>query len=108
MSALLQKRFPFVAPQAGIVLDHLVIGGGVVGCAIAHRLATRLPDRSTYLVERSAVRFASPKLSSGTDQASPHADTPILGKRRGELSDSSSPLPVAERRTTPTARATPR
>lgn len=35
-----------------IEVDHLIIGGGVIGLAIARQLATRYPERSTYLVER--------------------------------------------------------
>ncbi|KAG6889050.1 hypothetical protein C0995_004333 [Termitomyces sp. Mi166 len=34
------------------VVDYLVVGGGVVGLAIAQRLAERFPTRSTFLVER--------------------------------------------------------
>lgn len=33
-------------------VDHLVIGGGVVGLATAAALARRYPDKSTFLVER--------------------------------------------------------
>lgn len=33
-------------------VDHLVIGGGVVGLATAAYLARRYPEKSTYLVER--------------------------------------------------------
>ena len=35
-----------------IAVDHLVIGGGVVGLAIAYSLAKRWPNKTTYLVER--------------------------------------------------------
>ena len=35
-----------------IQVDHLVIGGGVVGLAIARQLASQHPDKSTFLVER--------------------------------------------------------
>lgn len=35
-----------------IQVDHLVVGGGVVGLAITHELAKRFPDKSTFMVER--------------------------------------------------------
>ncbi|GLB33420.1 putative FAD dependent oxidoreductase [Lyophyllum shimeji] len=43
-------KFKYKRPES--VVDFLVIGGGVVGLAIAQRLAHRFPTRSTYLVER--------------------------------------------------------
>ncbi|KAI0335536.1 NAD dehydrogenase [Cubamyces sp. BRFM 1775] len=48
-----QKRYRFKAPEYAI--DHLVIGGGVVGLAVAQRLAQTFPEQSTYLVERHGV-----------------------------------------------------
>ncbi|UZJ53894.1 hypothetical protein CBS101457_003214 [Exobasidium rhododendri] len=33
-------------------VDHLIIGGGVVGLAIARQLANQHPDKSTFVVER--------------------------------------------------------
>lgn len=33
-------------------VDHLIVGGGVVGLAIARQLATQFPEKSTFLVER--------------------------------------------------------
>ncbi|KAG8960143.1 hypothetical protein FRC03_007008 [Tulasnella sp. 419] len=38
------------APQ--MVVDHLVIGAGVVGLAIGQKLVERFPGKSTYVVER--------------------------------------------------------
>lgn len=35
-----------------VQVDHLIIGGGVIGLAIARQLAIRYPEKSTYLVER--------------------------------------------------------
>ncbi|KAG9088718.1 hypothetical protein FRC06_001906 [Ceratobasidium sp. 370] len=37
-----------------MAVDHLIIGAGVVGLTIAHRLAQKFPDKSTYLVERNS------------------------------------------------------
>lgn len=36
-----------------MTVDHLVIGGGVVGLAVGHYLTQQFPRKSTYLVERS-------------------------------------------------------
>jgi 2-hydroxyglutarate dehydrogenase len=33
-------------------VDHLVVGGGVIGLACAAKLTTAMPDKTTYLVER--------------------------------------------------------
>ncbi|KAG0699876.1 pyridine nucleotide disulfide oxidoreductase-like protein [Suillus ampliporus] len=43
-------RFKYKSPDA--VVDFLVVGGGVVGLAVAQRLSDRFPTKSTYLVER--------------------------------------------------------
>ncbi|KAF9246924.1 pyridine nucleotide disulfide oxidoreductase-like protein [Melanogaster broomeanus] len=43
-------KFGFKSPDAAV--DFLVVGGGVVGLAIAQRLSQRFPSKSTYLVER--------------------------------------------------------
>ncbi|KAI6047049.1 pyridine nucleotide disulfide oxidoreductase-like protein [Pisolithus marmoratus] len=43
-------KYKYKSPDG--VVDFLVIGGGVIGLAIAHRLVERFPNRSTYLVER--------------------------------------------------------
>ncbi|KAI0677476.1 NAD dehydrogenase [Trametes maxima] len=45
-----RQRFKFKSPE--YTIDHLVIGGGVVGLAVAQRLAQRFPRNSTFLVER--------------------------------------------------------
>lgn len=42
--------FKYKSPDA--VVDFLVVGGGVVGLAVAQRLSERFPRKSTYLVER--------------------------------------------------------
>ncbi|KAF9451751.1 FAD dependent oxidoreductase [Macrolepiota fuliginosa MF-IS2] len=43
-------KFKYKPPEH--VVDYLVIGGGVVGLAIAQRLSQRFPAKSTCLVER--------------------------------------------------------
>ncbi|CAL1700504.1 unnamed protein product [Somion occarium] len=43
-------KYRYKTPES--VVDYLVIGGGVVGLAVAQRLAQRFPSKSTYLVER--------------------------------------------------------
>jgi len=43
-------RYKFKPPESYV--DHLVIGGGIVGLAIAQRLAQQFPTKSTFLVER--------------------------------------------------------
>ncbi|KAF8259897.1 FAD dependent oxidoreductase-domain-containing protein [Lactarius quietus] len=44
------KRYKFKSPEA--VVDHIVIGGGVVGLAIARALSHRFPEKTTILIER--------------------------------------------------------
>ncbi|SPO24280.1 uncharacterized protein UTRI_03548 [Ustilago trichophora] len=46
-----RTKYPPKTPELSI--DHLVVGGGVVGLSIASALAARWPDRTTYLVERN-------------------------------------------------------
>ncbi|THV05407.1 pyridine nucleotide disulfide oxidoreductase-like protein [Dendrothele bispora CBS 962.96] len=43
-------RFKYKSPE--LVVDHLVVGAGVVGLAIAQRLCEKFPSKSTYVVER--------------------------------------------------------
>lgn len=43
-------RYAYRAPEVRV--DHLVIGAGVVGLAVANALARRWPDKTTYVVER--------------------------------------------------------
>ncbi|GAA5854429.1 hypothetical protein JCM8547_001819 [Rhodosporidiobolus lusitaniae] len=50
MSQLLRRRYPYLAPEGRV--DHLVVGAGVVGLAIAERLVKALPDRTAFVVER--------------------------------------------------------
>lgn len=50
MAKLLRRRFPFLPPDGQV--DHLVVGAGVVGLAIAERLVKAFPDRTTFVVER--------------------------------------------------------
>ncbi|KAI0650669.1 NAD dehydrogenase [Trametes meyenii] len=44
------QRFKFKSPE--YTIDNLIIGGGVVGLAVAQRLAQKFPGNSTFLVER--------------------------------------------------------
>lgn len=43
----------FSKRQPELQVDHLVVGAGVVGLAIAAQLATRWPEKTTYVVERN-------------------------------------------------------
>ena len=51
--ASLQPRSKYPPKTPELAIDHLVIGGGVVGLSIASALAARWPDKTTYLVERN-------------------------------------------------------
>ncbi|KAH9818035.1 FAD dependent oxidoreductase [Melampsora americana] len=46
----LRQRFGFKAPEVSV--DHLIIGGGVIGLAIGHHLTRSFPNKSSYLLER--------------------------------------------------------
>ncbi|PKI83418.1 hypothetical protein MVES_002699 [Malassezia vespertilionis] len=46
-------RYAYRAPD--VAVDHLIIGAGAVGLAIANALARRWPDKTTYIVERHAT-----------------------------------------------------
>ncbi|KAF9036075.1 NAD dehydrogenase [Hymenopellis radicata] len=43
-------KYKYKAPEFSI--DHVVVGGGVVGLAIARQLCHRFPSKTTYLIER--------------------------------------------------------
>ncbi|KAF8974737.1 NAD dehydrogenase [Flammula alnicola] len=43
-------RFKYKDPES--VVDYVIVGGGVVGLAIAQRLSQRFPSKSTFLLER--------------------------------------------------------
>lgn len=47
---MLRARYPFLAPTTHI--DHLVVGGGVVGLAVAAGLVNTGGKRTTFVVER--------------------------------------------------------
>ncbi|BGP55547.1 hypothetical protein JCM8202_001651 [Rhodotorula sphaerocarpa] len=50
MAKLLRKRYSYLPPDGQV--DHLVVGAGAVGLAIAERLVKAFPDRTTFVVER--------------------------------------------------------
>lgn len=58
-AARLRQAYPFKAPTASV--DHIVVGGGVIGLAVAAGLVnTAGRNRTTFLVERRAqVRIPS-------------------------------------------------
>lgn len=47
----LRQKFPFLPPETTV--DHLVIGAGVVGLAVARELLRRFKNKSTFIVERN-------------------------------------------------------
>ncbi|TKY88616.1 hypothetical protein EX895_002605 [Sporisorium graminicola] len=49
----LPSRSIYPPKQPELTVDHLVVGGGVVGLSIAAALAARWPEKTTYLVERN-------------------------------------------------------
>ncbi|BEI80245.1 hypothetical protein CcaverHIS002_0107740 [Cutaneotrichosporon cavernicola] len=52
-AALLRQRYPFRAPTASV--DHLVVGGGVLGLAIGAGLVNTAGPRTTFVVERRGL-----------------------------------------------------
>ncbi|KAI7953449.1 hypothetical protein MJO28_005996 [Puccinia striiformis f. sp. tritici] len=48
------QNFGFI-PAEKATVDHLVIGAGVVGLAVAQELINRFRDRSTFVVEWSVI-----------------------------------------------------
>jgi DNA replication ATP-dependent helicase Dna2 len=52
-AALLRQRYPFRAPTASV--DHLVVGGGVLGLAIGAGLVNTAGARTTFVVERRGL-----------------------------------------------------
>lgn len=56
-AAMRHARQRYEYRQPDFEVDHLVVGGGVIGLACAAKLTTALPEKTTYLVERhSKVR----------------------------------------------------
>ena len=53
-NAMLRQLYPFKPPSTSV--DHLVIGGGVVGLSVAAGLVNLCgKDRTTYFVERGGM-----------------------------------------------------
>lgn len=53
-AAILRQRYPFKPPSASV--DHVVVGGGVLGLSIGAGLVnTAGKDRTTFVVERRAL-----------------------------------------------------
>ncbi|CAK9786056.1 FAD dependent oxidoreductase [Cutaneotrichosporon oleaginosum] len=52
-AALLRQRYPFRSPTASV--DHLVVGGGVLGLAIGAGLVNTAGARTTFVVERRGL-----------------------------------------------------
>ncbi|KAI5474705.1 hypothetical protein MNV49_002573 [Pseudohyphozyma bogoriensis] len=51
MSRLLRRRYNYLPPS--VEVDHVVIGAGVVGLAVAERLVKAFHGKSTFVVERN-------------------------------------------------------
>jgi len=51
-SAALNSTGRFKYKDPDVVVDHLIIGAGVVGLSIAQALIKRFPNKTTYIVER--------------------------------------------------------
>ncbi|KAH7344999.1 NAD dehydrogenase [Rhizoctonia solani] len=54
LAVALNSHGRYIYKKPEMAVDHLIIGAGVVGLAIAQRLAYKLPGKSTYLVERNS------------------------------------------------------
>lgn len=53
-AARMRKLYPYLAPST--TADHIVIGGGAIGLAVAAGLAnTAGKNRTTFLVERNSL-----------------------------------------------------
>lgn len=53
-AARMRKLYPYLAPST--TADHIVIGGGAIGLAVAAGLAnTAGKSRTTFLVERNSL-----------------------------------------------------
>jgi glycine/D-amino acid oxidase-like deaminating enzyme len=64
-NALLPPRTPYTAPPAGRRFRSLVIGAGVTGLAVAHRLAELEPGEPVLLLEASTVGEGASSRNSG-------------------------------------------
>ncbi|TDL29802.1 pyridine nucleotide disulfide oxidoreductase-like protein [Rickenella mellea] len=52
LKAALNSSGKYAYKRPDDIVDHIVIGGGAVGLAIARLLSIRFPDQTTYLIER--------------------------------------------------------
>ncbi|KAJ3998615.1 NAD dehydrogenase [Lentinula boryana] len=64
LAAALNSSGNFKKKAPEIAVDHLVIGAGVVGLAIAQRLCEKFPMKTTYLIERHARAGEETRCSS--------------------------------------------
>ena len=66
-NAKLRQLYPFKPPSSSV--DHLVIGGGVVGLSVAAGLVNVCgKDRTTFLVERRGLVGATATRMSFSDR----------------------------------------